>query len=461
VSDVVIQVDNLAKKYRLGVFGTGTLRHDLNRWWHRFRGKSDPYAKIGKDSMAEAGNRKSPAKDLNSQKNGTDRHLSDTESMEGEMWALQNVSFEVKKGEIVGIIGRNGAGKSTLLKIISRVTAPTSGEVRLKGHIASLLEVGTGFHQELTGRENIFLNGTILGMKKSEIQKKLDEIVAFAEVGRYLDTPVKRYSSGMYVRLAFAVAAHLEPEILIVDEVLAVGDAEFQKKCLGKMKDVAGQGRTIFFVSHNMDAIRNLCQRGIWLKNGQLNGDGPSAEIVDSYFNSATDKNSFSFSSASYGLTIEKVVLRNGDGNETNQFRPGDDLIVEISYNTQMRLEKPLLTLGVIGIHGSCFIANMLLDGATPKILDGAGVIACRFKAIPLLPQNYSINLGIRTGNGIDWIMDYTEVAGFRVTANLVDYGYKGQFLDRASRATSVAVPYEWRLPDGANVQVSLTGSRQ
>src|SRR6202790_3990972 len=243
----VIQVDDVWKKYRLGVIGTGTLRHDFERWWHRVRGKPDPYAKVGEKGKIESEKGKVE---------GSENRASDGELADDEVWALCGVSFEVNQGEILGIIGRNGAGKSTLLKILSRVTSPTKGEVRVKGRIASLLEVGTGFHPELSGRENIFLNGAILGMSRAEIRKKFDEIVAFSEVEQFLDTPVKRYSSGMYVRLAFAVAAHLEPEILIVDEVLAVGDAQFQKKCLGKMRDVSRAGRTVILVSHNMAAIQ-------------------------------------------------------------------------------------------------------------------------------------------------------------------------------------------------------------
>ncbi|MBI2966775.1 MAG: ATP-binding cassette domain-containing protein [Bacteroidetes bacterium] len=259
MSDIVIKVENLSKQYRLGTVGTGTLAHDLNRWWHLIRGKEDPYLKVGEANRIDS--------------NGSEEYI----------WALSNINFEVKQGEVLGIIGKNGAGKSTLLKILSRVTMPTTGEVSIKGRIASLLEVGTGFHPELSGRENIFLNGAILGMTKQEIKSKLDEIIEFSGVERYIDTPVKRYSSGMYVRLAFAVAAHLDPEILIVDEVLAVGDAEFQKKCLGKMKDVAGQGRTVLFVSHNMEAISNLCQRTILLKEGNLISDNETDTVIRSY----------------------------------------------------------------------------------------------------------------------------------------------------------------------------------
>src|SRR5438046_5954755 len=266
----VIEVDDVWKKYRLGIIGTGTLRHDFERWWHRVRGQPDPYSKV--DERSEIRNRKSElATNVDHRISVVSASLSDD-----EIWALRGVSFGVKQGEILGRIGMNGAGKSTLLKILSRVTAPTSGEVRVKGRIASLLEVGTGFHPELTGRENVFLNGAILGMTKAEIRKKFDEIVDFAGVRRYMDTPVKRYSSGMYVRLAFAVAAHLEPEILIVDEVLAVGDAAFQKKCLDKMQEVSQHGRTVLFVSHNMPAITRLCARTILLDEGKVIWDAPS-----------------------------------------------------------------------------------------------------------------------------------------------------------------------------------------
>src|SRR4051812_253167 len=278
----VIEVDDLWKKYRLGVIGTGTLRHDFERWWHRVRGKPDPHSKVDAAPSANGAGAKVASPNLTpsnlTRLNGAESDLGDD-----EMWALRGVSFEVKQGEILGIIGRNGAGKSTLLKILSRVTAPESGEVRVKGRIASLLEVGTGFHPELTGRENVFLNGAILGMTKAEIRKKFDEIVDFAGVERYMDTPVKRYSSGMYVRLAFAVAAHLETEILICDEVLAVGDAEFQKKCIGKMQDVSKHGRTVLFVSHNMAAVSKLCSHCALLDGGRLKMIGPPDAVIPHY----------------------------------------------------------------------------------------------------------------------------------------------------------------------------------
>lgn len=270
MSDTVISVENLSKSYRLGAIGGGTLRADVSRWIAKMRGKEDPNSKIG---------------EVRSQKSEPTSDLRPPTS--DLFWALRDVSFTVRQGEILGIIGRNGAGKSTLLKILSRVTAPSSGLVKVKGRIASLLEVGTGFHPELTGRENIFLNGAILGMTKAEIKKKFDEIVDFSGVEQFLDTPVKRYSSGMYVRLAFAVAAHLEPEILIVDEVLAVGDAEFQKKCLGKMKDVAGHGRTVLFVSHNMTAVQSLCRRALMMAGGEVIADDLVGPVVVRYLQTA------------------------------------------------------------------------------------------------------------------------------------------------------------------------------
>jgi lipopolysaccharide transport system ATP-binding protein len=373
-----------------------------------------------------------------------------------DFWALKDVSFQIKQGETVGIIGRNGAGKSTLFKILSRITMPTEGRIRINGRIASLLEVGTGFHQELTGRENIFLNGAILGMTRAEIVRKFDEIVEFSEIANFLDTPVKRYSSGMHVRLAFAVAAHLEPEILIVDEVLAVGDASFQKKCLGKMEDFAQSGRTVLFVSHNMDAVRSLCQRALWLKEGRLCDDGNVEDVIEAYFGSLANERSFSSTHPEYGLVIEKVLLKNSRGEEARQFRPGEELVVEIGYNAQRRVEKPCIALGIQGTNSSCFTANMLLDGHRPEALEGVGQITCRFKSIPLLPQNYIVKMSIREKNGNDMILNHQDVAGFSVVGDLADYGFKGEYLSRAAHATHVVVPYEWQLPDGTTASVSL-----
>ena len=373
-----------------------------------------------------------------------------------DFWALRDVSLEIKRGEVVGIIGRNGAGKSTMLKLLSRITVPTEGRIRINGRIASLLEVGTGFHLELTGRENIFLNGAILGMSRAEIIRKFDEIVEFSEIEEFLDTPVKRYSSGMYVRLAFAVAAHLDPEILIVDEVLAVGDASFQKKCLGKMGSFAESGRTVLFVSHNVEAVRTLCHRGIWMKDGRLHRDGMVEEVIDEYFESVASNSSFSYSNPDYGLNIHKVVLKNDCGEESSQFAPGEDLEVEISYEAQKRIERPIFSIAVIGKNGTCFTSNMQLDGHRPDVLEGPGEISCTFRSIPLLPQTYTVRLGIRSASVGDFIVSNSEVGGFNVVGDLADYGYRGDYVTYAPYSTPVVVPYEWRLPNGTRASVSL-----
>ncbi len=300
----IIKIENLSKMYRLGVIGTGTISHDINRWWHKVRGKEDPYLKIG------------------------EANVSDNKSTSGYVWALKDINLEVMPGEVLGIIGKNGAGKSTLLKILSKVTGPTTGKISYRGRIGSLLEVGTGFHRELTGRENIYLNGAILGMTKAEIRGKLDEIVDFAGVERYIDTPVKRYSSGMMVRLGFAVAAHLEPEILVVDEVLAVGDAEFQKKAVGKMQDVSNRdGRTILFVSHNMGSIQKLCNRALVLNSGQITYNGEVTNAIKVY-NQTKAKELFirenidAFNKPCY----KKVWITDNHDNSVGSIKTGDDL---------------------------------------------------------------------------------------------------------------------------------------
>ncbi len=373
-----------------------------------------------------------------------------------DFWALRGVSLQIRPGEVVGIIGSNGAGKSTLLKLLSRITVPTEGRIRINGRVASLLEVGTGFHPELTGRENIFLNGAILGMSRAEISRKFDQIVEFAEIDEFLDTPVKRYSSGMYVRLAFAVAAHLDPEILIIDEVLAVGDASFQKKCLGKMGSFAGTGRTILFVSHNVEAVRTLCQRVVWMKDGKVHRDGDADEVIGDYFDYIATEKVQAVTNPDYGLTVQKVVLKDDLGEERRQFKPGEDLIVEINYDAQKPLERPYITLSIFGNSGSCFTANMLLDGRRPEVLVGQGKLSCRFKSIPLFPQKYSVKMSIRAQNGNDNVVSFQEATYFTVVADLTEYGYHGEFLSRAATSTPVVIPYEWHLPDGEIASVSL-----
>ena len=306
-----IRTENLSKIYRLGEIGTGTISRDLERWWAKMRGKEDPFLKIGQTN---------------------DRS---TKSNSDIVYSLRDINFEIQQGEAVGIIGKNGAGKSTLLKILSRVTSPTTGKIEIKGRIASLLEVGTGFHPELTGRENIYLNGAILGMRKKEITRKLDEIIDFSGVERYIDTPVKRYSSGMYVRLAFAVAAHLESEILIVDEVLAVGDAEFQKKCLGKMNDVSkSDGRTILFVSHNMSAIKSLCQKAILLVNGSIMTNDITDNVVRKYLGGDSEYLNFrQIDQTIEGFNMISFGIRNKENSFNDMLAREKELVFEINYS--------------------------------------------------------------------------------------------------------------------------------
>jgi lipopolysaccharide transport system ATP-binding protein len=313
--NTVIQAENISKAYRLGEINTGSLGSDIHRWWIKARGKEDPYIKIGETN---------------------DRAIKGKSHI---VWSLKDINFEIKQGDAVGIIGRNGAGKSTLLKLLSRITAPTTGQIRAHGRIASLLEVGTGFHPELTGRENVFLNGAILGMRKQEIRRKFDEIVDFSGVERYIDTPVKRYSSGMYVRLAFAVAAYLESEILIVDEVLAVGDAEFQRKCLGKMGDVSkGEGRTVLFVSHNMSAVSSFCNTGIYLKNGLLADSGSMGSVTSAYLGDidSSDRQEWTGNEGDEKMRITRTIVYPADN--TYGFHTNTDVFIEIHGETSVPL---------------------------------------------------------------------------------------------------------------------------
>jgi ABC-type polysaccharide/polyol phosphate transport system ATPase subunit len=329
---VSIKVENVSKAYQLGEFTSGTLSRDLERWWALYRGKEDPFLKVGETN---------------------DRSVKGNSDI---VWSLKDLNFEIQQGDAVGIIGKNGAGKSTLLKVLSQVTAPTTGKIKVKGRIASLLEVGTGFHPELTGRENIFLNGAILGMRKHEIARKFDEIVEFSGVERYLDTPVKRYSSGMYVRLAFAVAAHLESEILVVDEVLAVGDAEFQKKCLGKMGDISSNdGRTILFVSHNLEMVQRLCSSSILLEHGGLKAVGKTEEILDLYkFNVDDQSGTYINESIEGDIGILKIQISDFDGNGKNQFCVGEQWIISVHAFIKKPLKNVVVASGITSpIHGN------------------------------------------------------------------------------------------------------------
>ena len=325
-----IEFDHVGKQYRLGLVSTRTLSHDLNRWWQMtVRGKEDPYLKIGETN---------------------DRSVAGASEY---VWALRDIDFKIEQGDVVGIVGKNGAGKSTLLKLLSKVTGPTVGTIRARGRIGALLEVGTGFHPEMTGRENIYMNGAIMGMTKNDISRKLDEIVAFSGCERYIDTPVKRYSSGMTVRLGFAVAAHLEPEILVVDEVLAVGDAEFQKKAIGKMQDVSqGEGRTVLFVSHNMASIRALCKHGFLLEKGQVKAVGDVDDIVDAYLSSNNkewgDSIVKSFKMFDGALTLSEVIVNGSDKDILRMSYPNRELTISLSGHYEniihLDLEMTLFT---------------------------------------------------------------------------------------------------------------------
>ena len=368
VSDIVLSVENLWKQYRLGVVGASSLREDVGRWLAKLRGKEDPSLKVGETK--------------------------DRGNLKGQyVWALQDINFEVKRGEVLGIIGKNGAGKSTLLKILSKVTTPTKGVIRTKGRIASLLEVGTGFHPELTGRENIFLNGAILGMTKNDIRKKFDEIVEFSGVGKYIDTPVKRYSSGMYVRLAFAVAAHLDPEILIVDEVLAVGDAEFQKKCLGKMKDVSGEGRTVLFVSHNMAAVQTLCNRGLVLHKGGVGIYSLQIQDAVSYYIKGNFSSApvYEGSSSTIQPRIIKVKLITSELNQVQ--KNGAPLVIDFWVDTPEPIIAASFSFVIVDNYDNKIVHLWTFDSERPMCRKkGVTHLRCIIDNLKLYMGNYSIN---------------------------------------------------------------------
>jgi len=419
----VIKVENISKQYRLGDVGTGTISHDLNRWWAMLRGKEDPTLQLGEvNDRSKAGE-------------------------SDYVWALKDINFEVKAGEVLGIIGRNGAGKSTLLKILSKTTQPTTGTVKLKGRVASLLEVGTGFHPELSGRDNIFLNGAILGMTKREIQSKFDEIVDFSGVERYIDTPVKRYSSGMYVRLAFAVAAHLEPEILIVDEVLAVGDAEFQKKCLGKMKDVSvNDGRTVLFVSHNMTAIQGLCNQALVLNNGMVSfPKGNTNKALQMFKNSisaqslSSDLSLVQTRSGSGNLVINSMIFKNKNSEIIISPSTGEKITIEFEVKAFMDIKSLSIAIGFYSQLGECklILWNELLNSFF-DVNKGVLLIFCVIDNFPLTVGSYTINLITSSNNEIlDWIQ---EAKSIEVLGG--DYYNTGKTIE-SSHQTAL-VPHKW-----------------
>jgi lipopolysaccharide transport system ATP-binding protein len=383
---MILKAENISKQYRLGTVGTGTLSHDLNRWWHNVRGKEDPYLQVG---------------------GVNDRSAKATEDY---VWALRDINFEVQQGEVLGIIGKNGAGKSTLLKLLSRVTAPTTGSIKTKGRIASLLEIGTGFHPELTGRENIFMNGAVLGMTKAEIKAKLDEIIVFSGCEMYIDTPVKRYSSGMKVRLGFAVAAHLEPEILVVDEVLAVGDAEFQKKAIGKMNSLSkGEGRTVLFVSHNMGSIQQLCTRTLVLENGLILFEGCVQSGIDRYLSRIPQKMVASIKirkdrSGGKNFCFNDLVILDKNNQLQRNLLSGEKYIFNIKYSLKKDLAKVSLRLIFVDSKGTIrFLCNNYFSGVPFDLIQTEnGQIYCEIPNFPLPNGIYNIHLTCYSVEGIE-----------------------------------------------------------
>jgi lipopolysaccharide transport system ATP-binding protein len=407
---IVISVENLWKQYRYGAISHATLRKDFESWWSRVRGKEDPNSRIGQ---------------VLSTKNQERRTKNEEIETDDRFWALRDINFEVKQGEVLGIIGRNGAGKSTLLKIMSKVTTPTKGEIKIKGRIASLLEVGTGFHPELTGRENIFLNGAILGMTKNEIRRKFDEIVAFAEVEKFIDTPVKRYSSGMYVRLAFAVAAHLEPEILIIDEVLAVGDAQFQKKCLGKMGEVAKGGRTVLFVSHNMAAVQQICTWAISLTNGNILEKGDVGNVVGHYLSASSatyspviDLSSHPARQKGMSPLFRQLIFRTPGGIPTVIFGPKDSLVAELTIDPINLIEEPKIALAIEDEYGRRITTvATYFQNVKVKNIETKSIIKVEIPELRLAPGRYLVSISIDS-KYVGHVDALENVASFEVAWN-------------------------------------------
>jgi lipopolysaccharide transport system ATP-binding protein len=418
-----IRIENLSKQYRLGLVGTGTLSHDIRRWWYLTRGREDPYLRIGEEN---------------------DRSI---KSSSDYIWALKEINFEVQPGEVLGIIGRNGAGKSTLLKILSKITSPTSGRISYKGRIASLLEVGTGFHPELTGRENIYLNGAILGMNKNEIRNKFEEIVDFSGCERYVDTPVKRYSTGMTVRLGFAVAAFLEPEILVVDEVLAVGDAEFQKKAVGKIHEVSqGNGRTVLFVSHNMSAIQNLCSNTLLLNNGKLVCLEKTETAINRYLqiteNEKVLKKDFSDIKRK---GLGNIIFKEISLNNSSPIRSGSD--IDISFKLLNKLDTEIRNLKVdIGIDNNqnvriAHLSNNTLNEVIYLLPGQETEITYTIRNLPLVAGRYCLSLYCEAAGQVqDWIKDayYFDIdnADFYRTGKLPPAGHGSILLNYTMKQT-------------------------
>jgi lipopolysaccharide transport system ATP-binding protein len=410
----VIKIEHLSKYYRLGVSGTGMLVHDLNRWWLLKSGQEDKYLKID-------------------------------QKKKNDFWALKDINLEIYEGDILAILGRNGAGKSTLLKILSKVTTPTKGIIKIKGKLSSLLEVGTGFHPELSGRENIFLNGAILGMSNAEIKSKLDEIIAFASVEKFVDTPVKRYSSGMYVRLAFAVAAHLTADILIVDEVLAVGDSEFQKKCLGKMKEVGNNGKTVIFVTHNLTAAKFLCNKGLVLSEGALYQPITDANNAVAIYSNTLNSYNNNFDAAliknriGNGKALVSQVLFIENGIQTQKPETGKSLLIRICVFAEVQLVNCTFAMSFSTLEGDnkIFLSSDLLNKSF-TLNKGENKLQCELMKNPLQPGKYVINMFLKDDKDI---IDWTQEA-FTVEVNDGDFYGTGKTINNGNN--SVLIDQIW-----------------
>lgn len=421
--DVAIEFRNVSKRYRIGA-GQGSLRSALGDLFSRRARKHDEETNT--------------------------------------LWALRDVSFELKRGETLGIIGHNGAGKTTVLKLLSRITRPTEGEIVLHGRVSSLIELGAGFHPELTGRENVFLNGQILGMSRREIAQRYDEIVAFSELGDFMDTPVKRYSSGMYARLGFSVAAHLDPDILLVDEVLSVGDVSFQQKSLARMHALADRGTTVVFVSHNIGAVQDMCSKTIWLNRGQIARYGATPEVLEAYLYHANlrrgqaeaEQNQIALESTP--VEIRRVSFLNSKGTETTTFYPGDDLVVQLHYYAEQVIEQPNFSVGInLGGRTSLFLATTMIDGDAPDELPvGNGVISCHFRSVPLMPGRYEVWAEVRGAHRVGYLVPWHCVGAINImmdTNGLVRIGGKDPSLFHLLANAPVYVPYEWEIKRDIN----------
>jgi lipopolysaccharide transport system ATP-binding protein len=410
----VIKVENLSKAYQIGQIGTGTISRDLERFWMtKVMGKDDPFLKIGETN---------------------DRSVKGNSDI---VWSLKDINFEINQGDAVGIIGKNGAGKSTLLKLLSRVTGPTTGNIKVKGRIASLLEVGTGFHPELTGRENIYLNGAILGMRKKEITRKLDEIIDFSGVERYIDTPVKRYSSGMYVRLAFAVAAHLESEILIVDEVLAVGDAEFQKKCLGKMHDISsGEGRTVLFVSHNMSAVSRLCNQGILINNGRIDRTGDIDLVIEDYLKIAIGGSAhvvwddISKAPGSEFIKLREIRMLDHEDNITGFFDITKDIEVAFTYEVLAADQTFTHGFNLFNDQGIHILSSHHRDAPTliAPAKKGLHTVSLKIPGNFLAEGNYEVAFALMKYGPFQVLYNQRDLAGFTVVDDIRGDSVRGSY---------------------------------